>query len=88
MSIQQARTFLSRLEESAELRAAVAAASTRQDRQRIAMQAGFTFTGAEFVEASHEFHREELTEDQLDVVAGGSNAGAGTSMADVIALEF
>ncbi|MDD2582922.1 MAG: Nif11-like leader peptide family natural product precursor [Desulfuromonadaceae bacterium] len=66
MSIESAQTFLERMKTDEEFAKNVMACKDAESRKAYVKEAGFDFTPEEALEL-----RGELTDDQLDVIAGG-----------------
>lgn len=83
MSVQAAKDFLKKLQSDSSLKAKFQNASDQATRHRMAKEAGFDFTLPEFKQTLDEVtaaaEEGELTEDQLQAVAGGW-CGAGHSV--------
>lgn len=67
MSEAAARAFLERIQVDEEFATRVSACKTREERHALVKQEGYEFTWEELEEVA----QQELTEEQLDSVAGG-----------------
>ncbi len=70
MSIDQAREFIKRVKNDPDLLQQAASLRTREERRRWARGLGYEFTGEELGQASA-----ELTDEELELVSGGSCCG-------------
>lgn len=70
MSIEHAREFIKRAKSEPELWKQAASFKTKEERRQWAKGLGYDFTGEELEQASA-----ELTDEELDLVAGGSCCG-------------
>lgn len=66
MSRESAKAFLERMKTDPEFAAQVIRCKSKEERHQVAAAAGFTFTGAELTAL-----REELSDSDLEQVAGG-----------------
>jgi predicted ribosomally synthesized peptide with nif11-like leader len=71
MSLENAKAFLNKLDNDKEFLNQVAGADDTPARTELARTAGFDFTDDELGQAINELHGEELSEEDLDSVAGG-----------------
>ncbi len=70
MSLEQAREFIKRVKNEPDLLKQAASLKTREERQKWAQGLEYDFTGEELKQASA-----ELTDEDLELVAGGSCCG-------------
>jgi predicted ribosomally synthesized peptide with nif11-like leader len=71
MSVEQAKSFIEKLDSDKAFLKEVAGAGSDEARLELAKAAGFGFTAEELASAIGETAGEELSEDQLEGVAGG-----------------
>jgi len=71
MSIENAKNFIAKVKEDPDLRALYEAATDEDERGSVRKDAGFPSSIEDFVQACKELGQEELTDDDLDKVAGG-----------------
>ncbi len=84
MSVQSAKDFVAKVKEDKSLADSLGSAADDDARRKIAADAGFDFTRAEMKEALSEGNSKQLSDADLDTVAGGSSAtwvSTGTSAA-------
>lgn len=74
MSVQAAKDFVAKVKEDKSLADSLEAASDDDARRKIASDAGFNFTKDEMKEALSEGGSKQLSDDDLDTVAGGASA--------------
>ncbi len=74
MSVQAAKDFIAKLHEDKSLAGSLESAGDDDARRKIAAGAGFDFTKAEMSEALSAGGSKQLSDDDLDTVAGGSSA--------------
>lgn len=72
MSVEQAKAFIEKLDNDKAFRSRVAKAESDEARLELAKAAGFDFTAEDLAAAIDEFSSEELSEEDLEAVAGGS----------------
>ncbi|MCL6612919.1 MAG: Nif11-like leader peptide family natural product precursor [Peptococcaceae bacterium] len=70
MSIEKAREFIKRVKNEPDLLRQAACFQTREERRRWARGLGYDFTGEELEQATA-----ELTDEELELVSGGSCCG-------------
>ena len=73
MSVESAKEFLKKLSKDEAFKKAIEGAASDEERQKLVKDAGFEFTKAEIKEVSG--GSAELSDDDLEKVAGGSAAG-------------
>ena len=71
MSVEQANAFIEKLDTDKTFLTQVAGAGSDEARLELAQKAGFEFTTEEFATAMGESASDELSEDDLESVAGG-----------------
>ena len=71
MSVEQAKAFMEKLDSDKTFLTQVAGAGSDESRLELAQEAGFNFTTEELASAMGESASEELSEDELEGVAGG-----------------
>jgi predicted ribosomally synthesized peptide with nif11-like leader len=71
MSVDQAKAFIEKLGSDESLLNQVNSAENNADRMQLAKDAGFNFSTDEFNSVIDQLSGEELSEDDLDSVAGG-----------------
>jgi predicted ribosomally synthesized peptide with nif11-like leader len=71
MSVEQAKAFIEKLDSDKAFLTQVAGAGSDEARLELAKAAGFEFTAEELAGVIDQFTDEELSEDELDAVAGG-----------------
>ena len=72
MSVEQAKAFMGKLDSDKTFLTQVAEAGSDEARLELAQKAGFEFTTEELASAMEESASEELSEDELESVAGGA----------------
>ena len=72
MSVEQAKAFMEKLDSNKSFLKEIAGAGSDEDRLQLAQKAGFEFTTGELASAMEESASEELSEDELETVAGGA----------------
>ena len=75
MSIESAKAFLERLKDDKDFRTSVGEIGTAEERLEYVKKAGFDFTMEEIATL-----KDELSEEELDFVAGGGGARCNHSM--------
>jgi predicted ribosomally synthesized peptide with nif11-like leader len=79
MSIENARAFYQRMTEDNNFRSPFETASTKEEKQQLIKNAGYEFTVDEWQAAMKELEvandTEELSEADLEAIAGGKNNG-------------
>jgi len=84
MSVESAKEFLKKLQEDAELKKAIEEAKEDTAKvKKIVEDAGFSFTKQELEEAMGVTGSQELSEEDLEKVAGGSTIGWLTAAAGI-----
>ena len=71
MSVEQAKAFIEKLDNDKTFLTQVAGAGSDEDRLQMAQEAGFEFTAKELASAMGESTDDELSDDELEGVAGG-----------------
>ena len=71
MSVEQAKAFIEKLDSDKTLLTQVAGAASDETRLELARAAGFEFATEDLADAIGESDREELSDDDLEAVAGG-----------------
>jgi predicted ribosomally synthesized peptide with nif11-like leader len=71
MSIEQAKAFIEKLDNDKTFLKEVAGAGSDETRMELAKTAGFDFSAEEFASAMAEATGAELSDEELDSVAGG-----------------
>ena len=71
MSVEQAKAFIEKLDSDKTFLREVAGAGSDEARLELAIAAGFDFTAEELADAIGESGGEELSDDELEAVAGG-----------------
>ena len=71
MSVEQAKAFIEKLDSDKTFLSQVAGAGSDEARLELAKAAGFEFTAEELAGAIGESGGEELSDDELEAVAGG-----------------
>ncbi len=74
MSVQNAKDFVAKLQEDKSLAGSLESAADDDARRAIAAGAGFDFTKDEMKEALSAGGSKQLSDDDLDTVAGGASA--------------
>ncbi len=74
MSLQAAKDFIARVKEDKSLAKSIESAADDEVRRKIAAATGLIFTRDEMREALSEGGSKQLSDDDLDTVAGGSPA--------------
>ncbi len=74
MSVQSAKDFLAKVKEDKSLADSLGSAADNDARKAIAVKAGFDFTKTEMKDALNAVSSRELSDEDLDTVAGGSSA--------------
>ncbi len=74
MSVQSAKDFVAKVNGDKSLADSLGSAADDDARRKIAADAGFDFTKAEMKEALSEGNSKQLSDADLDTVAGGSSA--------------
>jgi len=72
MSVEQAKAFIEKLDSDKTFLSQVAGAGSDEARLELAKAAGFEFTAEELAGAIGESGGEELSDDELEAVAGGA----------------
>ena len=72
MSVEQAKAFVEKLDSDKTFLTQVAGADSDESRLELAQKAGFEFTTEELASAMGESASDELSEDELETVAGGA----------------
>ncbi len=75
MSVQAAKDFVAKIKEDKSLEDSLVSADDDDARRKIAKDTGFDFTRDEMKEAISEISGKQLSDDDLDSVAGGVGAG-------------
>jgi len=74
MSVQSAKDFVAKVKGDKSIADSLGSAADDDARRKIAADAGFDFTKAEMSEALSAGGSKQLSDDDLDTVAGGSSA--------------
>ncbi len=72
MSVEQAKAFIEKLNSDETFRSQIAGAGSDEARLQTAKEAGFEFSTEELTSVIDQFTGEELSEEELDAVAGGA----------------
>ncbi len=75
MSVQAAKDFIVKIKQDKSLADSLESAGDDDARRKIAAEAGFDFTRDDIKEALSEGSSKQLSDDDLDSVAGGSAGG-------------
>ena len=81
MSVESAKAFLKKFASDEDFRKSIENAASDEERQKIVKEAGFEFTKADLKELAASSG--ELSEEDLEKVAGGSTVGWVTAAAGV-----
>ena len=76
MSIENAKSFIEKLNSDETFLKQIAGAGSDEARLEVAQEAGFEFSTEELTSVIDQFTSEELSEEELDVVAGGTTVFA------------
>ena len=71
MSVEQAKAFMEKLDSDKTFLTQIARANSDEARLQLAQEAGFDFTAEEFASAMELPGNDELSDDELEAVAGG-----------------
>ncbi len=74
MSVESAKAFLEKFNSDEAFKKTIEAAKTDEARQAVVKKAGFKFTKADLKSAFADQGKQELSEDDLESVAGGASA--------------
>ena len=72
MSVENAKSFIEKLNSDETFLKQIAGAGSDEARLKVAQEAGFEFSTEELTSAIDQFSSEELSEEELEVVAGGA----------------
>jgi predicted ribosomally synthesized peptide with nif11-like leader len=84
MSIDSAKNFLDKIQADAQFKQSIEDAADDDARRQLVKGAGFEFTKDELKEAAKGLSKQELNEDELESVAGGSSAAWTGAAAGVV----